>query len=727
MVKMRTLPTSGFIYLTLMSVNAAFAENNVITIGELPTIQVRASLLDELSERQSLSAAKIVVGQAELEKFADLSMGEVIRRMPSISFGGPPGENNDARLRGLHKDYTQIMLDGRPVNGRDFAIDQIPASQVERIEIIRSTTASMDSQGVAGTVNIVLKKTPDQLKRSFKITGGLMPDAPNDGKAGSLNINLGDRVGDVGYLLTASVQNRYGIREKDRKDYTDETRTTLRNREQDLEVREHDEYALSARLDWQVNDQQRLLVHPKLNVSNENKDRDRLKKADLSDREFMNAQKERRYLGTDVSWSYEPDDGIKHQIDAQIQRKNEKKDQNDSKGKQADARALLKFASGSHESIDESSSLLGWKGLWAWDVNHALELGIEWTGSKWEKNKQAWKKDDKADLTMQRAKIDEDKFSVYLQDEYLWTDQTILTSGLRVESVSGQAIFDRNTSDLERHVHLNPSVHLLHKLTEQTNWRASVSRSIRRPKYDDLVPFSEQKDGSLDSPDKVGNPNLKPETAWGVETSVEHYFFQKQGVLTANLFYRNLSNLIEKQTILNAAQQRFEELPVNVDSAKMWGVELDGSRKMDHFGLTGLTLRGNLSLLDSSTQDRTTLRSRRVNEQPKYILNAGLDYEYRPWRTTLGFNYNRVGSLEKHDLSNGNARVQRQEPSHYLDAYLTHQLNKDFRLRLSGINLPEIEKNRPRTTYDAAGKIIFFEQEEERSGRSYFLTLEGKF
>lgn len=125
----------------------------------MPEIVVR-STFDEMDERQSLSAAKIIIGSSEIEKFGDVSMGEVIRRMPSVSFGGPPGENNDARLRGLHKDYTQILLDGRPVTGREFAIDQIPASQVERLEIIRTPTADMDAQGIAGAVNIVLKKYP---------------------------------------------------------------------------------------------------------------------------------------------------------------------------------------------------------------------------------------------------------------------------------------------------------------------------------------------------------------------------------------------------------------------------------------------------------------------------------------------------------------------------------------------------------------------------------------
>ena len=206
----------------------------------------------------------------------------------------------------------------------------------------------------------------------------------------------------------------------------------------------------------------------------------------------------------------------------------------------------------------------------------------------------------------------------------------------------------------------------------------------------------------------------------------ERYFAEKRGVVSLNFFYRDLTDLVEKETQFNASNGRWEQRPVNVDEGKMWGVEFDGSRRLDDWGLRGLTLRGNYSWLDSSTRDRFTGDNRRINEQPNYILNLGADYEYKPWRASVGGNYNRVGRLEKHDIVGANRRVQKQDPSHYLDVYFVQRLTEHIRLRLSGVNLLEIEKNRPRYTYDSAGKLVFFEQEDERSARAFFVTLEGK-
>lgn len=689
----------------------------------MPLIEVR-STFDELNERQNLAAAKIIIGPEEIAKFGETSMGEVIRRMPSVSFGGPPGENNDARLRGLQKDYTQILIDGRPMTGRDFPIDQIPASQVERIEIIRTPTADMDAQGIAGAVNIVLKKIPVERTFSWKLGAGTMPEAPGSGKMGNAALSFGENRGGFGYLISGSIQNRYGIRTKDRKDYSGADLNTLVNREKDFEVREHFEYSLTSRLNWTPSVANTIRFDPKFLFSYEDKDRERLKRADLSDEEFMNAEKTRRYFGADLEWQHRPGPNTRYTFGAEVQFKDEDKNQEDFRGRRTDP--ALAFAAGSEGQVYERSLGLRLSGLWVVGEKHSVESGLEWIPSEWNQVNRTWRRVDESDRVRTRAEVEEQKMAAFIQDEYLYSPRTVLTPGLRVEYVRGQSEYAGERRDLNDDLHLGPSLHWLHNLTETTNLRASVTRTIRRPKYEDLVPSADIKRGTEDDPDKVGNPDLKPEKAMGFESSIERYFAEKRGVVSLNFFYRDLTDLVEKETQFNASNGRWEQRPVNVDEGKLWGMEFDGSRRLDNWGLRGLTLRGNYSWLDSSTRDRFTGDKRRINEQPNYILNLGVDYEYKPWRTSVGGNYNRVGRLEKHDIVGANRRVQKQDPSHYLDVYVVQRLTDHIRLRLSGVNLLEIEKNRPRYTYDSAGNRVFFEQEDETSARAFFVTLEGK-
>ncbi|MDR7121402.1 TonB-dependent receptor [Rheinheimera soli] len=693
---------------------------------DIPHIEI-LGFYDESRERQNLASAKIVIGSEELQSFADASMGEVIRRMPSVSFGGPPGENNDARLRGLHKDYTQILIDGRPVPGRDFAIDQIPASQVERVEIIRSTTANIDSQGIAGAVNIVMKKVPAVSSTKWKLGVGSMPKVPGTDDTGQVSLSHSGKTVGFGYSLNASAQQRLGYRTKDRKDYSDDSLSRLTNREQDEEVRQHDELALSSRLEWQLSADSVLQFDPKFIRSNEDKERHRFKKADLTDQERMDASNNRDYLAADLIWQRTLSDSLQMKWYGNVQQKEEHKQQTDLKGKANETADKLKFATGSDTLLDESSVSIGNNWDWIASERHSWDFGLELLRSQWDQNKQSWKKADQSDLLYQSAKVEEQKVSGYLQHEFYLNESHIVTTGGRLEHVSGDADYQNNAATLTDDLHFNPSVHWLYKLASNTNLRTSVSRSIKRPKFDDLVPLTDMKSGTLSDPDKMGNPDLKPEKAWGAESSVEHYFDEKGGVVTANLFVRKMTDLVESVTFFDETEQRWITMPVNREKGKFWGLELDGSKKLDQFGLTGLTLRGNYSWLRSSTFDEFSGVDRPINEQPNYIMNAGFDYNLDALNSQFGMSYNRVGSSEKHDLRGNDKRVQKQAPSHYLDTFWNWKITSDLNLRLSAVNLLEIEKNRPRTTTDADGKVVMFEQEDEKSARSFQVTLEGKF
>lgn len=699
-----------------------------VEMAVMPVVEVHASLRgDPLEERMSLSAAKIIIGREEIEAFGDASMGEVIRRMPSISFGGPPGENNDARIRGLNKEYTQLLIDGQPVPGRDFAIDQIPAHLVERLEIIRTTTANIDNQGIAGTVNIILKKPPKERVAKWTAGVGAMPDAPGDGKSMNLGMTYGNAVEGFRYQFDATAQNRFGVRTKDRQDFNNGL-DVLTNREKDFEVREHREAAISGRLTWQLNALDEFRLDPRYTYSSENKERDRLKKATLSDAERMDQIKTRQYAGLNGQWQRAIGNDQRYVLGFNLQHTRTDVDKEERKGAAGlPFTSLPTFVSGNDDRITEDGIALRASMQKRLARTHALDMGVDLSRVDWDMTKVAWKKEDRSDAKRNQFTVFERKFAAYAQDEILLGERHVLTPGLRLEYVETRSRVNQAAARESDHLQPSPSLHWLTNLTEATNWRASVTRSIRRPKFDDLASLTETKSGTVADPDKVGNPELKPETAWAVETSIERYFHDRAGVASVNLFHRSLDDLIEKSIRLNADNGRFEQIPINVETARTWGVELDGSYRVALAPAHSVVLRGNYSWLDSSVTDAYTGKKRTINDQPEHILNAGIDYEYKPWKLKAGVNFNQVGKLQKADVVGANYRVQRQEPSRYLDAFLTFPVAKNLNLRISGINLLEAEKNRPRVTTKPDGSVALREQEDEASARAFFVKLEGRF
>ncbi len=109
---------------------------------------------------------------------------EVLENTPSVQtdFDG------NVTLRGSSS-FT-VLIDGKPsvLQGSD-ALRQIPATNIENIEIITNPSAKYDPDGVSGIINVVMKKN---LKDSFSglvnLTTGI-----NDKYRGDINLKLPHR------------------------------------------------------------------------------------------------------------------------------------------------------------------------------------------------------------------------------------------------------------------------------------------------------------------------------------------------------------------------------------------------------------------------------------------------------------------------------------------------------------------------------------------------------
>lgn len=131
---------------------------------ELNEIEVLAK---RVNARNRLDAAAPILSYDEeyFQRFEPLSVGDMMKRVPGVSFQSDIGEYAEPSLRGIGSEYTQILINGRRVSGgtndNTVLVDRIPAEMVERVEIIRSPSSDIDSQGVGGTLNIILKEGAD--------------------------------------------------------------------------------------------------------------------------------------------------------------------------------------------------------------------------------------------------------------------------------------------------------------------------------------------------------------------------------------------------------------------------------------------------------------------------------------------------------------------------------------------------------------------------------------
>ena len=114
------------------------------------------------------------------------------------------------RINGLEGQYSQILLDSRPVFSSlaaVYGLEQLPAGMVDRVEVIRGGGSALyGSNAIAGVVNIITKE-PHRNSVSLANTTGFTDSGTADVNT-SLNASMLSDDRRAGAYLFASVRNR---------------------------------------------------------------------------------------------------------------------------------------------------------------------------------------------------------------------------------------------------------------------------------------------------------------------------------------------------------------------------------------------------------------------------------------------------------------------------------------------------------------------------------------
>ncbi len=116
------------------------------------------------------------------------TVSDVLDNVPSVSVD----VEGNVSLRG--NDNVQILINGKPsglvgLNSTD-ALRQLPAESIERVEVITSPSARYESEGTAGILNIILRRSKLQgFNGAITLNGG---HPTSYGVSGNVNYRTGD-------------------------------------------------------------------------------------------------------------------------------------------------------------------------------------------------------------------------------------------------------------------------------------------------------------------------------------------------------------------------------------------------------------------------------------------------------------------------------------------------------------------------------------------------------
>ncbi len=641
----------------------------IVVIGTIPI------------RNRSDSVEPILEYDAEyFQRFEPLTAGDALRRVPSVTFLSDVIESDGPRFRGLAPSYAQLLINGERVpggeNDRSFFLDRIPAELIERVEIVRSSSARRTGDSVAGALNIVLRDGYD-IDGGYVRAGALRFD---DGEIKpSVGAVYGTEAGPGRLLLGANLQGRYNPKIKNSFRYGDGPENNpnfeteeFDNREDQTDTRDGTDYSFNTRYTVDLQNDGRFEIGGFLTYT-DREERERSFEYDdptaisgpvtdggnlLTDNQQLQEIEQTSYV-LDVSYEQLMFGGIASAragfANYTEDRINNEDEIDFEDGEIGQERELT--------DISDDEFTVELSQLWEMSPTLDFETGIYWQGK--ERDTEILAGDQDVEFTGPWDQFTQQPFDLRTSDPDVepidagvnTIEETRLDlyvvfngeagrvkweAGLRYETTDSEITED--TVEVARDTDydfLLPSASLKFDLDDQNRITASVARTVRRPEFDLINPALLE--GEIEDDDFLGNPLLEPETAVGFDLGYERRL-AGNGVVGFNVFYRSVEDLIE---LVNTGIEGSEGpgntvyQPQNVGDGDVYGVEIDVSTQLDFLGLPETGFFANFSWLDSEVTD--FLGDRRFNDQSDFVYNIGFIHTLPNYDAAFGVTYREQG------------------------------------------------------------------------------------
>ncbi len=585
--------------------------------------------------RRRSQVAKQVYGREELDKYGDTNVADVMKRLPGVTMAG-----NSPRMRGLGSGYTLLLINGDPAPP-GFALDQLSPSQIERIEVTKGPTADQSAQAVAGAINIIMKEAPKQSQRDLRLGMGYNAERPTF----QGNFTYGEKYGALSVLLPVSLFQWRGMNDFANHRFMPGVDGQFSDAVQRAEQNFWGHgFNSSPRLTWKLSDDETLSLQGFLQRGNWNVDTDyfnTIQAGQPSLEDPAEAHGTWQNVRFNLQWTNYLSAERRIELKAGV-------------GSSKGTFNNQTYRNGNpqrHAYQDNGDINLTQAGKFTQLLNdqHSLTVGwdLEWR-----------RRDEKRTVTElgvpqlpgvegQPFSARIDRSALFIQDEWEISKQWSTYIGLRGERIQSTSLgVDLNVDNTSSV--LTPLWHVTYKIDPAGRdlIRASLTRSYKapdlgtimaRPSLSGLFTDTSKTNTEL-SPDRIGNPNLQPELATGLDAAYEKYL-PTGGMFSIGMFYRHVNNLIRSvtslQTVSYATAPRWVSSPTNFSSAQTAGLEFEVKGRAGELMPSlfdpklGLNLRASLNFYRSSVEALPGPNNRLDSQQP--------------WQGTLGFDHRFAG------------------------------------------------------------------------------------
>lgn len=605
-----SLPKRGSYYVSISPIGFKSYQSEAYRIVENQSIDIGVIILQE--EEVLLDEVEIVAQTSQMEldldkriyrvdqdlALAGSSADEILQNLPSVEVDTEGGVS----LRGSQN--VRILINGKPsglvgLGGGSGGLEMLQGDMIEKIEVITNPSARYEAEGEAGIINIVLKK---ERKSGFNGSVNVATGFP---ARHSLGANLNYRSGKINWFGNLSGNFRSGPGGGGYvQDQFEDGQLLLRTEQDNNRVRESlggnfrtgadvlfNEYntlTFSGQIGIDQNENTTEIVYrdydPELNLIS-TVTRDQLEQEPSTNVEFQGTytrtfpQKDREWVST-----------IQYQL-------------ND----ETELADIIESSTVSQTTINQNSSNTEDETNLLIQTDYVHPLGDDGK-FKFETGARISVRTIENDFLVQQENNEGvfealegfDNFFQY--DENIYAAYGIFNQkgekwgyqlGLRTEYTDLVArLLDTNDEVAKNYLNWFPSAFVSYQVNESNSFQLSYSRRLSRPRFRNLLPFSNFSDArNL----RQGNPDLDPEYTHSMEAGYLAYW--DNGSLLSSVYFRRTEGVIERITLFNE-EGLSVRIPVNLSVRNALGVELSGSQDLYPWW----SLSGNMNVFGQITE-----------------------------------------------------------------------------------------------------------------------------
>ncbi|WP_125077732.1 TonB-dependent receptor domain-containing protein [Rufibacter latericius] len=534
---------------------------------------------------------------------------DVMQNVPSVTVD----QDGTVSMRGTSN--ITILIDGKPSALSGLGLDQIPASTIERVEVITNPSSKFDPSGTGGVLNIILKK---EKQRGLN---GVVSANAGMGNRYNTSVNLNYRLGKLNLFTNYDFRQDYrkGTGNVFRTNRPEgEAVTFQRQNSRNSNLNRNHNIRFGA--DYQLTEFQSLTGS--VLYRNGMRENEGQTFYEFLNREgTLDSTSTRQSLGSETRdlWEYSlsyrktfTQPGRELTADAVFNQEREP-------GQDAFSQRFL-YPDGTpslyQPTLLQRNQALEREREFSLQADYVQPIGEK---GKWEAGyRSTFERSDvdvqASDLNPETGRYENNvgRTNHFVYDE--WVHAVYGNYGNAIQKFSYQlgarleqtniitnqiTQARRNTRD---YLNLFPSLFLTYEFSEEQKVQTSYSRRIDRPGSRQLNPF-------LDISDlynqRQGNPNLNPEFINSYEVNYLHFW--KHATATAGVFYRQMNDVVQSvRQLLPAGEGNDRQITYttfqNIGQGSSYGIELTGSATLTPWWRLNVNASGFRYTIDGSEQ-----------------------------------------------------------------------------------------------------------------------------